>query len=411
MRRLASPTAAIHAKLLLLIALSFPVVVGTFWAFRQQRGVPASVETKFRKPEAYDFRAIYERALGECPTRVARCFDAALDRITRAHGPQASLDLLRLLHADGLVSSAVDYHPVAHRAGRITAREFGINGEAFLLCPTSFNYGCQHGFLEYALGRASSIREAVHLICGSLEADPARSAKFKFYCYHGAGHGVLMAQAYDLPAALATCDALETPVGQDGCWQGVFMENVGAAARGEARQGVFSATDPLAPCNRVAEKHRHECFINHAGWLMHIFGNDVAKAARACLEAPESYVASCLQSIGLMATNPGSQTNLLKNPRGGTFETIAWEICLKFPAQHRDQCVLGAVDNILNFDELDVSRARAFCATVGSAYAAPCHERVGWNLRNQATDPSIVLKKCAGLEPSLREACLRGARL
>ena len=43
-------------------------------------------------------------------------------------------------------------------------------------------------------------------------------------------------------------------------------------------------------------------------------------------------------------------------------EKIAWPLCLRFPAELRQDCVIAAVDNIANFDQLDVSRANGFCA-------------------------------------------------
>lgn len=61
----------------------------------------------------------------------------------------------------------------------------------------------------------------------------------------------MMAQAYDLPASLAICDSLGDSVGQEGCWQGVFMENVNGAMTGASRPGVFSNEDPLLPCTVI----------------------------------------------------------------------------------------------------------------------------------------------------------------
>jgi hypothetical protein len=269
--------------------------------------ITAALEAGFQPPPPYDVNTIYQKAERDCSNNPS-CLRKALIQITDKHGPVASLETLRMLQENGRLSMASDHHDVAHEIGLKTAERFGINGQAFLLCPTLFNYGCQHGFFEYALGKAGTGEKAAALICGSL--DNSYSSKFKFYCYHGLGHGVMMAKNYNLKEALTACDALDTRFGQDGCWQGVFMENVNARERGDERASSFSNTDPLAPCNVVPDKYRHECFVNHAGWLMKSFGKDLKKATSACLQAPGPYVSSCLQSLGLMVTSPAWQASL-----------------------------------------------------------------------------------------------------
>lgn len=335
---------------------------------------------------------LYQQILRNCPDKSLSCFEENIKDITQNYGPKTALDILRLLKDNNLIEKSADDHQIAHIIGRDTANFFGINSKAFLSCPTSFNYGCQHGYFEAALVKIKPAKKAIDLICGSL--DNEYSAKFKFYCYHGVGHGVMNAQAYDLKAALDICDTLDDPIGQDGCWQGVFMENVNAGMRGEARKGVFSQSNPLAPCNQVADKYKNECYINHAGWLMKFFGNDVEKAAVACLKA-ENYVNSCLQSIGLMVTNPVWQPAPLNDIAGKDNTEIAREICLKFPWQYREQCVVAGVDNILNFDELDTTRAQKFCDIVDKEFQSPCYQYIGLSLKNQVTDDKIILQKCS----------------
>jgi hypothetical protein len=357
----------------------------------------------------YDVKDLYAGVVHKCPADDLSCFLSALGTITEKNGPRASLGVLHTLQEQGVISPADDDHHFAHGIGQKTAERFGVNGRAFLLCPTSFNYGCQHGFFQYALGQAKGTDSAAHLICGSL--DQSYSLKFIFYCYHGVGHGVLMAKNYDLANALAACDTLKTHNGQDGCWQGVFMENVNAGRKDSSSRQGFSRTDPLAPCNVVAEKYRQECFINHAGWLMKFFENNVTDAASACVKAPGPHVSTCLQSIGLMVTNPAWQPSLGSHRDGKNHEVIAWNLCRKFPRGHRESCVIGAIDNILNFDELEVSRAKTFCNTVDAAYRKICYQRVGFSLRNQATDTKLVRGKCVTLEGADAAACLQGSGL
>ncbi len=377
---------------------------------RPTEAAAAQLQTAFREPMFAELETVYAELDLGCPADDFTCMAGFFREQASSYGPTLAIDLLLRLHEDGRVSTSVDQHQLGHHIGRQTAESFGVNENAFLLCPmAALNGGCQHGFFEYVLGKTTTSAEAADLICQSL--DEQYSAKFRFYCYHGVGHGVMMAAAYDLERALSMCDTFLGLTAQDGCWQGVFMENVNAGMRGDAREGIFSTSDPLAPCNGVAEKYQHECYVNHAGYLMSYFDNDIHSASAVCLQAAEAFIGSCLQSIGLMVTNPLWQPDLLEDVAGKEFVEIAWELCMQFPAAWRDQCVLGGIDNIHNFDVFDLSRAISFCDIVDPEYQELCYQRMGINLRNNATDLEELRTACASLVAKFVPACLAGAGL
>lgn len=370
---------------------------------------PASeVNTEFRPPPEVDFETIYLQAVTGCLNDDFDCFEEYFRGQVISSGPEIAVELVNRLREDGTVSTVVDEHQLAHRIGRQTAETYGINEQAFLLCPMeSLNGGCQHGFFEFALGRTESSSAAADLICQSLK--DGYSSKFQFYCYHGVGHGVMMAAAYDLTRALDECDTFGTSMAQDGCWQGVFMENVSAGMGNFARNGVFSDVDPLAPCDGLAGQYQHQCYINHAGYLMTFYNNDVESATNACLQAEDDDISSCLQSIGLMVTNPVWQINFIEDLETIAFEDASWQICLMFPGGYLDECVLGAIDNVLNFDALDLTRAKAFCNTVFEEYRLLCYQRMGFNLSNQVVDLKDARELCAQLADEFESVCLFGA--
>jgi hypothetical protein len=379
-------------------------------AVTQATPPPNELDTSFRAPPASDLEEIYADLEPACPQDDFECLAMYFRDLTSSYGPAVSVELVVRLKVDGRVDKVVDEHQLAHQIGRQTAESFGVNDQAFLLCPMeSLNGGCQHGFFEFVLGRTETTSAAADLICQSLE--DGYSSKFHFYCYHGVGHGVMMAAAYDLDRALEVCDTFNTNIAQDGCWQGVFMENVNAGMGGYSREGVFSDSDPLAPCNVLEDKYQHECYVNHAGYLMQFFSNNVERATNACLGAASTYISSCLQSIGLMVTNPVWQPALFGEIGATSFEDVAWELCTQFPDGHREQCVLGGIDNIHNFDAFELSRASAFCDTVHPVYQILCYQRMGLNLGYQALELQEVRESCAILEPVFEEACLNGAGL
>jgi len=391
-----------------LFFISLVVVFGVCLIFLNRK-TNSRLEHSSLNLKEYQLANLYGNLKTVCSDNSLVCFEEQFNKLVKDYGPKPVLDILEKLYDEEKISKSTDDHQIAHRVGRETAEALGINGPAFLSCPTSFNNGCQHGFFEYALGKTKNTKETIDSICGSL--GPEYSSKFKFYCYHGVGHGIMMAQAYNLDKSLEICDLLD-PLAADGCWQGVFMENVSASMRGEAREGIFSKTDPLAPCNKVEEKYRHECFINHAGWLMTLFPGNVKKASSACQKAPSiSNTNSCLQSLGLMVTNPVWQLTLSRNLNleGKSSEEKAWSICLEFPKSYREQCIWGGVDNILNFDELEIKRAESFCNLVKDNYKNNCYQRIGLDIKSQVVQNDIVIQKCSNFNSHLKKECLKGA--
>jgi hypothetical protein len=330
-----------------------------------------------------------------------------LVKVTDDYGPEAALGSMERLQKSQRVDPAVNDHDMAHSVGRETAKDYGSNFKAFDLCPITFNYGCSHGFFEYVLARTDTPKEAATTICESLNGSE-NFLTAGFSCYHGVGHGIMMAQGYNVGSSLKACNTMPNPRAQDGCWQGVFMENVNAGMTGRALPGVFKRSDPLAPCDKVADQYKHECFINHSGWLMTVAHNDIRKGTRYCLQVKGRFRSACLQSIGLMVTNPVWQTALAPDLKGKSPARIAADLCTRFPAAGRHDCVIAGVDNIANFDQLDVTRQKAFCALVDSAYQDACYRQVGVDILARTQDQAVIRQSCAGLGPKQR-LCLAAA--
>ncbi|MDP2676491.1 MAG: hypothetical protein Q8O83_02290 [bacterium] len=368
---------------------------------------------KFYDPSPYVFETLEKETVLSCSSQDPSCVDEVLQKITASYGPKAATDLLYHWQATRLVDRSVDDHQLAHAIGRETARVFGANPQAFLLCPMeAFNGGCNHGFFEYVLGRSATPVDAGTLICGVLGADEY-SQKTRFSCYHGVGHGVMMARGYNLKKALDICDSFPSSMAQEGCWQGVFMENINGVLFQEIGQDLFSKKNPLAPCDALDDIYRHECYINHAGWLMHVFNNDIGEAADACLRA-EAYISSCLQSLGLMTTNPSWQGPVIATAKIDTslsFGQKAWEICKLFPKDFRGECVVAAVDNIANFDVGKTDRLAAFCGSVSDSFRRLCYERIGINMKSNATENSFIYNACGSFGVPYQQVCLTGAGL
>jgi plastocyanin len=383
-----------------LLAL-FPIVALAAACGGSKDEASTPLQTAFKPPQSYSLSRLEQQHF-PCGQENEQCAISYLRKLTRTYGPQASLGVLNGLESSGRIDQSFDTHQLAHLVGEATAKRFGANKQAFGLCPNSFNYGCVHGFFIYVLGRSTNPTKAATTICDSGGQGPLVPT---FNCWHGVGHGVMMARGNDLDASLDVCDSLGSPSAADGCWQGVFMENVNAMFRDQARPGVFSKADPLRPCTRVLTAYKQECFINQAAWLAHLANDDIGKASHFCLPAG-SYVSACAQSLGLMVTNPAWQVNLYGSAEGASVERIAWNLCARFPSKLQRDCVLGGVDNLANFDQLDVSESDGFCALTGRL-AKTCYREIGVNLIRRTTDAATARSRCNELSAH-RPDCLAG---
>jgi hypothetical protein len=344
-------------------------------------GASAQESNFFQAPDPYDLEELYQQTKVACPEATLPCLTAQFQSVTARHGPRASIDLFTLLKNRGDIDPEVDGHHIVHHIGHETAMDFGPTAQALALCPASYNYGCVHGFFQHALGMGEITERAAAKMCDNLWRDPSLPPKTVQSCYHGLGHGVMVHADYILPKALKVCDRLTSFPAQEGCQQGVFMENVDAALEGREQKGVFTVEDPLAPCDQLDEKYQYQCFINQSAWLMKVYQRDVSQAAQACLKAPAPSVTPCLQTIGLLATSAAWQPLLLRTDERKTFLEDAWTVCQRFPEASRGQCVVAALDNLMNSDTVDIPQARAFCDIVGENYRTMCLDRIHGDLR------------------------------
>ena len=381
-------------------AALLPILVVLAGCGGGSQGKSEGLDTSFDPPASYSLGQLEAKPY-RCGKENETCAISYLQTLTTKYGPQAALGVLDSVETKGEIDPTFDTHQLAHLVGEATAKRFGANKRAFGLCPQTFNYGCVHGFFIYVLGRSASPTKAAKMICDSGGQGPLVPT---FNCWHGVGHGVMMARGNDLQASLDVCDSLGSASAADGCWQGVFMENVNAVFRDQARPGVFSPHHPLRPCTRVLDAYKQECFINQAGWLAHLAGDDIGKASRYCLSAGK-YVSACAQSIGLMVTNPSWQVPFYGGTKGKSLAQIAWALCMRFPSRLQRDCVLGGVDNLANFDQLDVQHSDAFCALTGRLQGT-CYREIGVNLIRR-TDVAEARRRCAQLSSHSKE-CVAG---
>lgn len=320
------------------------------------------------------------------------CVHALIIHATAQSGPVIGIRTLDDLLAESpRFGLNTDGHELGHIIGRTHAKVHDINGNAFMECPVDYLYACPHGYFEQALGtsESSSMKKIAENICEGITTEP--EWRNRFYCYHGVGHGIMMAMQNDPFASIRFCDTLPNEHAAQGCWQGVFMENINAIQSGLEREGVFFDEDPLAPCSRVPLTYQWQCYESQAAHLMQVHDNDITLAAKECRKTHPSVLPSCILSLAQFVTNPGWQT-VIVNARNddafaGSFSMeTAVAICQAFPHETIEMCYLAAIGNAMNYNQFD--NASIFCSLVEEPYQRKCYQKIAneWHYHGKAQD-------------------------
>lgn len=325
------------------------------------------------------------------------CARSLVNAATEARGPIIGTLVLRDLYDRGDRTVTKDGHDLQHQIGRTAARTSGGDWEIFLKCPDDFFLGCKHGFFEAMLGELGTSVDAASSVC---EKAPRTEQVF---CFHGMGHGIMMAQANDVHGSLEVCDELRGSKAKRGCYQGVFMENVNAAGRGETRKGVLDPTDVLAPCNRIHARYRSECYGQHADYVLKTLSGFILSAVGACERAEsEAWIGACVRHLGQNMTTYDYQTMYLGSYELTTAPAGAVALCARFPASRRQDCLIGAAHNFMLYDLPE--QAITLCNLTGGDM---CPSVVIPYLSRPLYTPDDRTRICTGLtDTDARELCL-----
>ncbi len=301
------------------------------------------------------------------------CYEAAFTSLAEGGRAATSLGALAALVAQR-PALELEAHGFAHIIGIMAWKPGEDVGEAFASCSMLFQSGCYHGVIQAYLTSATvdSIRTVG--LC-DLIAPRADQQWLRFQCVHGLGHGLEMANNWDLPTALQQCDWLHTDWDRLSCYGGAFMENAVAsqpgghhtsatalavAAKGSAdphaghgdgggghtHPAPDPATitfkmrdpdDPLYPCTAVGERYLFSCYQNQGGILLAAVRNDFAKAAAACDKATPFPRSQCYLSLGTNASGITARN---------TKQAIAH--CSHGDPAYQPHCFVGIVKNYID---------------------------------------------------------------
>ena len=268
----------------------------------------------------------------------------------------------------------VDCHQEAHHIGRVGYGLF--KEEAFRACNASCHSGCYHGAMEIFLKEKGTTNLASNIdsVCKLFETTFGN-----FECLHGVGHGVLAYLDYDVPESLNQCRELSTSFAQSSCYGGVFMENIltgqglGAGTDVHATSWV-NQTDPLYPCNKIDQSFdvQFQCYQMQTSWMLTLFNYDFDKVVKECVKTPKEMVPVCFKSFGRDVAG-----NTLRNP-----EKIMAH-CAKVPNKYREQCLVGALNVIVDFWGPSLTnQASALCNLTSGEEKQMCYATLASRLQD-----------------------------
>jgi cytochrome c553 len=337
-----------------------------------------------------------DTTLQDCTDSKAACLEQAFGNMTYREGPKAALAQLQTtLQTDRAVQA--DCHRIAHQMGSAALTRFKDRvAPAFIAGNPICASGYYHGIIERAFLGQPTARLAT--VARQLCSDPQINAQrfLAYQCIHGLGHGLMIYTGYDLPGSLKTCDDLRTGFDRVSCSGGVFMENFNSS------YGVTSKylrkSDPIYPCNAVAERHKLYCYLLVTANILRVTGGNLKATADACMRSEAAWVSTCYESFGRDASG-----------MAGKDAARALASC-HLAAAHESDCLYGVAREIVNADAAG-ARGGRFCAQTARRFRERCYAGVGSVLASIAPTPQELRTACRRYSGHYADGCLRGAGL
>lgn len=337
-----------------------------------------------------------DKRVADCAEGDTECFEQSFGNLVYDEGPRPALDRLQDMIGTNPTVTA-DCHRITHRMGSAALERFDDDvAQAFIAGTPVCWSGYYHGIVERAfLGQPEDkLAVVARQLCDDPQINEQRFLAYQ--CIHGLGHGLMIYTGYDLPGSLKTCDGLRTGFERVSCSGGVFMENFTSS------YGVTSKylreSDPIYPCNAVAQRHKLYCYLLVTSNALRINGYDMKKTAAACRRSEAEWVRTCYESFGRDVSG-----------MAGTDAREALVNC-RLAKRYESDCLYGVSRDITSSDA-GGKRAGRFCARAPKRHQGHCYEGVGSVLGSIETTPEALRARCKQVGGRHAKACLRGAGL
>lgn len=350
------------------------------------------------------------RALTERGADPFACYRQAFANIAALNGPERGLTALRE-EWNSVTELYAGCHPLVHWIGSAGLDYFhGDVGAAFVAgddtCASGYYHGVvERAFLDIPLDQASLWGVAEHL-CDS----PAiRATEYlEIQCFHGLGHGLMLATDYDLPLADSICAKYPNEPGLSSCYLGLFMENFnasyGVASRWVVDDNLGSTCATLAgPQSQIAKGACYNSIIyrvagrsnRQAPWSEYL---------ALCGSIDPTYADACYNGFGREV-----YTRYAVDFSARLAEMRA--ACLLAPPAGALSCVVGVAGHV-SYTDSGGARAAGFCNEFEGAYRSRCFGEIGNLLISLGGGPAAAEKSCSAIavRPDDLASCLEARR-
>jgi hypothetical protein len=254
---------------------------------------------------------------------------------------------------DALEGGFPSCHDHAHELGKAAYAVTHDVPAVLQTCQTRCVSGCMHGVLMEAFTeRPGSLRERIATLC---DGDAFRKIK-RGDCVHGVGHGAAYVSDYDIPRALALCEAVGEPAYQYYCAAGAYMQLF------MTYQKQIAARTDQYPCDEAkrfaAACYRYKVFVMLGRAATR--GEGTEAVVKECLALPTRVQPACFHGIGHASVGPVAQA-----------PARIHDVCERGPAAAQWLCIEGVVEKLA---ELDEPAARRVCAEFRERNAGVCQE-------------------------------------
>lgn len=276
----------------------------------------------------------------------------SLRLIVQTEDPRAALKKLESLVAKNpkILKSC---HPLTHELGAMAYEKYQNFSETAQYATDLCNSGFIHGVLEQYLPRQSE-PYAIESICGQFPEKKYQS----WQCFHGAGHGLMLATQNNLPKSLQTCKNHQSDFARSVCVNGVFMENFNTEQKAHPSR-YLKADDWFYPCNDMALEYKTNCYVYTPIRFLQEKPGKYREAIRWCKTAENDYIYACFRGLGgqIFKENPD-------RPK------FVESMCGK-AAEMNGECIAGMTDWYI-LHSGNTESAQELCRKLKTSNRPPC---------------------------------------
>jgi len=335
------------------------------------------------------------------------CWYEIIRETFNTKGTEEAFDIFEDIYTKYDVFTNTGCHRHAHRVGDmsyyldylthkdLTQMDFPKNAN---LC----GYGFYHGFVEHLIQDNPDTNFTVKACTQLIESLESVAPAIQQTCYHGAGHGFLLAKVDQLSEGegwsrrmfieepLSNCEALTSVTQNDRneCRQGVYNVFTDWMSYGEYGLS-FNTEEPFDFCNAEHVERREDCYYEVAQKLDMITDSNPIEMGRLIQVIEDEDVRGSVLGTGIAGI-------IQNNPAGNQYDVLTQ--CQSLSEDLVVPCIKGIVGGLIEHDisKTNYTNAANFCAyaPMSDAERNECLIR-GVDQMQRFRTPNELQKLCA----------------